>query len=116
MELRTALGTAFDLELPATATFDFPTIEGLARFIAQQQQEALDLLPAPPAPAPAPEPAQAATAPAVAAARVDPAAVAQKIGAVVRRMLGVAVDEQQPLMEAGLDSLGEAAPQSCLAA
>ena len=34
------------------------------------------------------------------------ASVAAKVGAVVQQMLGFPVDVQQPLMEAGLDSLG----------
>ncbi len=34
------------------------------------------------------------------------ASLAAKVGAIVQQMLGVPVDVQQPLMEAGLDSLG----------
>lgn len=36
VELRSALGVAFDLELPATLAFDYPTTAALADFIVAQ--------------------------------------------------------------------------------
>ena len=37
VELRNAISTAFGLELPATATFDYPTIAALAGFVLSRQ-------------------------------------------------------------------------------
>ena len=134
VELRSALNTAFDFELPATATFDFPTVAALSRFIAEQQQGQLDSQPAPASEQPGGKEVEQgqlgdiydwesggepsgqqnlqvvdAPVPAAAHAAVGPtrASVAAKISGVVRRMLGVEVEAEQPLMEAGLDSLGE---------
>jgi hypothetical protein len=39
VELRASLETKFAVEMPATVTFDYPTISSLATFIAGQQQE-----------------------------------------------------------------------------
>lgn len=36
MELRNALSARFELELPATAVFDYPSVAALAGFIARQ--------------------------------------------------------------------------------
>ena len=36
VELRTALGQRFSLELPATVTFDYPSAASLSRFLATQ--------------------------------------------------------------------------------
>lgn len=38
--------------------------------------------------------------------QVDAAAISVQVSAVVERMLGMAIARDQPLMEAGLDSLG----------
>lgn len=37
VELRTSLETAFAMEMPATITFDYPTIGALAKYIAGHQ-------------------------------------------------------------------------------
>ncbi len=37
VELRTALGASFGAELPATVTFDHPSIAALASFLASQE-------------------------------------------------------------------------------
>jgi 3-oxoacyl-(acyl-carrier-protein) synthase/acyl carrier protein len=102
VELRTALNGAFSMELPATVTFDFPTVATLARFIAA---EAADVADAAAAAAPA-GPAAAISAAPAASAAVDAAAVERQVAAEVRRMLGADVERGQPLMEAGMDSLG----------
>jgi len=36
VELRSSLGSTFELELPATLAFDYPTIAALTNFIASQ--------------------------------------------------------------------------------
>ena len=36
VELRTALGQKFNLELPATVTFDYPSAASLSRFLSSQ--------------------------------------------------------------------------------
>ena len=36
VELRTALGSALGQELPATVTFDYPSVAALSRFLANQ--------------------------------------------------------------------------------
>jgi hypothetical protein len=38
VELRTTLGDAFNLDLPATITFDYPSISALAAFVASELQ------------------------------------------------------------------------------
>jgi hypothetical protein len=97
VELRNAVSAKFGTELPATATFDHPTIAALAAFVATRL-----------APGQA-----AAVGPAVAPASIqrqtDVAAVQRKLQAAVDELLGFAVPPDQPLMEAGLDSIGEAA-------
>ena len=39
VELRTALNKAFKMDLPATITFDYPTIAAMTAFIAENQEE-----------------------------------------------------------------------------
>lgn len=39
VELRTSLEAAFSMELPATVTFDYPSISALAKYIAGQQTQ-----------------------------------------------------------------------------
>ena len=108
VELRNSLMSAFGLELPATVTFDHPSIEALAAFVRQQlaaqhqQQQAtgfdgsMGSLNAPPA--------------------LDTAAVQSEVATIVAGLLGAKVEPDQPLMEAGLDSLGEAPASRCRAA
>jgi len=107
VELRTALTTSFAVDLPATVTFDFPTADALARFIASEVAEAAEA--AALTIAPAPQPQESAGPPAAAAAAAAGPSAAQveaKVATEVRRMLGTSVERSQPLMEAGMDSLG----------
>lgn len=171
VELRTSLEAAFSMELPATVTFDYPSISALAKYIAGQQRQVsfcqrpqkiwgFILLSGPvlisdiymqtlwiwqdqqgaglwqPQMAVAcrstllagtaceivtnctadvaaeimwqhvqVQPQHAREIPAAKAAQSEASLVA-KIGAIVQQMLGSSVDANQPLMEAGLDSLG----------
>ena len=88
------MSAKFGTELPATATFDHPTVAALATFLATR------LAP----------PGQAAvglvTAPASVQRQADVAAVQRKLQAAVDELLGFDVPPDQPLMEAGLDSIG----------
>ncbi len=86
VELKNAVSTAFGLELPSTITFDYPTIDALAQYIASQT-------------------ANNSTAAAV----QDPvaaAAVHRTLMDIAAGILGGDVSSSQPLMEAGLDSVG----------
>ena len=100
VELRNAVSAKFGFELPATATFDHPTVAALATFVAARL--------APPGQAAA----APATAPATGQRQADVAGVQRKLQAAVDELLGFEVPPDQPLMEAGLDSIGEAA--ACL--
>jgi acyl carrier protein len=40
VELRNAIGAKFGIELPATAMFDYPTLDALSRFVAQRTEPA----------------------------------------------------------------------------
>jgi Phosphopantetheine attachment site len=95
VELRNAVSAKFGTELPATATFDHPTVAALATFVATRL--------APPGQAAAVAPA---AAPASVQQQAGVAGVQQKLQAAVDELLGFAVPPDQPLMEAGLDSIG----------
>lgn len=41
VELRTQLGSEFDMDLPATMAFDYPTVTALAQYIASSLPAAL---------------------------------------------------------------------------
>jgi len=85
----------FGVELSATVTFDHPTVHALALHIAARLG-----------------PADAAVQPSAAAAiarqaiTTDAQHVAAQLHAAVAELLGYAVQPDQPLMEAGLDSIG----------
>ena len=84
VELRNQLATEFQaVELPATLTFDYPTIGALAAFIASQRGT---------------QPSATATASPVQAGvstAADPAATQQEVLQIVESMLGVTVDVGQ---------------------
>ena len=83
VELRNQLATSFtSVELPATLTFDYPTVNALAGFIAQQHQSHRQIQPNR-----GHERAQASTP--------DLDDVLQQISHTVESMLGVSVDPAQ---------------------
>lgn len=117
-QLRNELASSFGVELPPTATFDYPTPAGLAAFIAGQAPGGI----APPTTAISAEgnndasmeqvsdvaEASLAAAPPPEAAPVSASkdVILGEMASVVASVLGAEVAANQPLMEAGLDSLG----------
>ena len=93
VELRNALQARFDLDLPVTVMFDHPTVQALARFISSQLLEK--------------EPAGQE----LQVVRSSPAAALQdlvgELQGIVVGVLGNSVDVDEPLMAAGVDSLGK---------
>ena len=87
VELKNAVSAAFGLELPATVTFDYPTVQALSGYISQnaarQHQSG----------------STANTSAAIEATR-------QALLDIAAGVLGTDVAGDQPLMEAGLDSVG----------
>ncbi len=114
VELRNTLSSRFGVDLPPTAVFDYPTSAALAEFIAQSMQGAA---PGHPEKSTTAGPIRRRRAPAARPlgrgqaqhSYSQPAAVKESIAAqvtqVVESVLGHAVAANQPLMEAGLDSL-----------
>ena len=108
VELRNNLSGLFGAPLPATITFDYPSISALAGYIAEQAAGA-----AVPSTADSPRSGAGAASPYW---RVSSAAeVRAKLNVIVERMLGAAVSASQPLMEAGLDSLSAVELRNTLA-
>ena len=102
VELRNNLSGLFGTSLPATVTFDYPSISALAGYIAQQAAEAaaaaVELVSS-----------TGSTVLGSAAAVLVRVPTLERVTAqlqgIVEGMLGTAVPAGQPLMEAGLDSL-----------
>ena len=86
----------FGMELAATITFDHPTVQALAVHIAAR------LAPADAAAAPL----QVAMAVVRHGSEPDVRRIAAQLQEVVAQLLGYAVLGDQPLVEAGLDSIG----------
>lgn len=110
VQLQNELSASFGLELPPTVTFDYPTPAALARFTAgQAANRPAGASPTtqrlPPADAVIPAASEAATAgPAAARGAAD---VTAAVASIVATVLGAEVAQDEPLMAAGLDSLGE---------
>lgn len=99
VELRDSLQAAFDVQLPATVIFDYPSIDALARHMAELLAE---------------QGRAAASREPAGEARSTSNGVGQTLASITATlqditagMLGWHVPTDQPLMEAGLDSLGE---------
>lgn len=96
MDLRNTLAQRFRLDLPATLMFDYPTVAALGQFIVKQLSGGEETTERPQAPAPA-----------SGIATWQPAELTESLQAMVAEVLGSEVPPNQPLMEAGLDSLGK---------
>lgn len=84
VELKNAVSDAFGLELPSTATFDYPSIGALSEYVAQQQQHL----------------------PGLAVPAVEKLEEIKKIlHGLVSSLLDTDISLDQPLMDAGLDSI-----------
>ena len=104
VELRNNLSGLFGAPLPATVTFDYPSISALAGYIAEHAAET--------APA-STSSSDGGHTPHVRGATA--AEVGAQLTVIVERMLGAAVPVNQPLMEAGLDSLSAVELRNTLA-
>ncbi|KAK9834736.1 hypothetical protein WJX74_008822 [Apatococcus lobatus] len=123
IELRNAVAATFHVSLPVTAAFDYPTIQTLA-----QQISKLVTVPTSVAANPnvskhgeivqarmpfgrarrqiQPQGVQLKQPDAISLAGQDTANILAIIARIVRQVLGASIELQQPLMEAGLESLG----------
>lgn len=99
VELRSSLQSHFNLDLSATIMFDYPTVSALAGFIASELmcnvQQAQGV--------------QVVQGQATKNAMPQLEIVLNEVQAAVAEILGSAVAPDQPLMGAGMDSLGELA-------
>ena len=91
VELRNSLQTAFSTDLPITMTFDYPTVQALSGLLAARLAET-----------------QVAAAPPLETTAAGPTVsdLQHHILLITRGLLGRDVEPSEPLMEAGLDSLG----------
>lgn len=116
VELRNAVASRFSLDLPATATFDYPTSAALAAYVhgqlpgapsdsGEQEVGQQPVLGWGTTHTRRPRRQQHAQARHHAPQAALPA-ILEKLQEVVTGVLGVAPPTEQPLMEAGLDSLG----------
>ena len=113
VELRNSLESKLGAELPTTLVFDYPTMAALAGFLASKvsaagsaaarRQSSARRRPRRKA---APKQASAAIGDATVSAEAHQAFMLQQVQDAVAAVLGTSsIDPQQPLMEAGLDSL-----------
>lgn len=89
VDLRNAVMTKFNMAVPATLAFDYPTIEALAAFIASARRDVLHN-------------AASMQARAVHPAHMPDSAVATQLNAVISSVMGREIEPHQPLMEVSL--------------
>ena len=114
VELRDTLATQFALDIPATLIFDRPTAAAIAASLSAQLSMAKPLVPTHSAAATAPTQAvreptlgrQMGTAQLVIPAGPGKDEVRRIILETLQELVGLQVQPTQPLMDAGLDSLG----------
>ena len=101
VELRNSISQLLGTELPATVAFDYPTISGMAKYIAERkfgsvkQEDSHDSTL---------DDAQEDNAP----------DILKSLTAIVEGVLDSTLDINEPLMSAGLDSIGEPLIFLCL--
>ena len=93
VELRNSLQSQLGADLPPTLVFDYPSVAALAAYLAEHHA-----LPG--------TTGVASTAGAVPAGTAGQATLLAELQGIVAGLLGTEVAPDQPLMEAGLDSLG----------
>ena len=103
VELRNSMQSKFSLELPPTVIFDFPSIAALSAHVSARMSQLEPLAAEADAGRHVEEDAESAgNRPSFAAG-----AILVELQGIVSGILGAEVAPDQPLMEAGLDSLGE---------
>ena len=101
VELRNALQSRVGADLPATLTFDHPTMSALVTYLARVRASAV------PQHQVDEEPSGPEEQPVSVGPTISMESVLGELQVIVASMLGNTVSPDQPLMEAGLDSLGE---------
>ena len=102
MELRNSIQSRLAAELPATLTFDYPTSSALAIYLAANHGSSAAT--------------EVAGAEGIAASSsgLSQESILAELQGIAAGMLGAEVAPSMPLMEAGLDSLGECRPGAAM--
>lgn len=109
VQMRNDLSKLFDIELPSTVMFDYPTPHTLAKYIVQAGRRSVpdyDRRANHP-PKSSEPPASTETDSSQVCHETAVETVMAEVAAVVTNILGMAVSSTEPLMAAGLDSLGK---------
>ncbi|PSC74792.1 Polyketide synthase [Micractinium conductrix] len=100
VQLRNAITERFGVEVPPTVALDFPTILALAGFVAQKLAVAPEMAPVDI------RQLAAGVATSDSLSSVDERDIVEHLASEVRDLLGLEIGLDEPLMAAGLDSLG----------
>lgn len=111
VQLRNEIASAFGVELAPTVTFDYPTPDALATYVASQMGEAAQVVVVtqPEEGTATEETAAPSSEPETARVGSDLAASGDTLSSVlsvVESVIGTAISAEDPLMASGLDSLG----------